>query len=103
MDKTLILNASLGTPTHSFMNTLHICPLSTCAENGGPRGAEGLTDDNQERGQYHIATKQDRARMPRKRFCRRKTSRCRQHETRMTTPQSCLLGLWSSAPPPPTP
>lgn len=29
MDKTLTLNASLGTPTHSFMNTPHICPLST--------------------------------------------------------------------------
>lgn len=29
MDNTLTFNASLGTPTHSFMKTPHICPLST--------------------------------------------------------------------------
>ena len=29
MDKTLTFNSNLGTPIHSFMSTLHICPLST--------------------------------------------------------------------------
>lgn len=32
MDTTLTFNASLGTPTHSFMNTPQICPLSTYVE-----------------------------------------------------------------------
>lgn len=29
MDKTLIFNAKLGTPTHSFMKIPHSCPDST--------------------------------------------------------------------------